>query len=155
MKIVYIHHAERDHDNKTIPRQEQDITEDGIKEAELLSKKVPFLKPTAIYTSPYKRCVHTANILNEEVKVPIIKDERLNEYESSETFKEFLERNMACIDDIIKKYNEDDIVLCVTSGVNLSAFMCYFTGIEASATAPRCQGLTISPVLFTNDKKVL
>ena len=155
MKIVYIHHAERDHGNKTVSRQEQDITEEGVKEAELLSKKMHFLNPTAIYTSPYLRCVHTSEILNQEVNIPIIKDDRLNEYEASETFKEFLERNMACIDDIIKKYNEDDTVLCVTSGVNLSAFMCYFSGIKASATAPRCQGITISPVLFTNDKKVL
>ena len=32
MKIVYVPHAERDHGNKDVPRQEQDITEDGIKD---------------------------------------------------------------------------------------------------------------------------
>ena len=147
MKIIYIHHAERDHSNKNIPRQEQDITKDGIEEAKLLAKKLPLITPTAIYTSPYKRCVHTADILNENTKTPVILDERLNEWNSgTETFKEFLQRNMDCIDYITKKYNNDDVVLCVTSGVNLSAFMCYFTGVEAAADSPRCQGLTISPV---------
>ena len=156
MKIIYMHHAERDHGKKDVPRQEQDITKDGIEEAKLLAKKLPLITPTAIYTSPYKRCVHTANIVNEEVQIPIIQDERLNEYNyGSETFKEFLQRNMDCIDDIVKKYNEDDTVLCVTSGVNLSAFMCYFTNTKASGDAPRCQGLTISPVLFTTDRTVL
>ena len=43
MKIVYVHHAEREHNNKSVPRDEQDITEDGIKEAELLAKKVPLI----------------------------------------------------------------------------------------------------------------
>lgn len=155
MRIIYVHHAERDRNNKNVPRQEQDITEDGIAEARLLSKKMGFVNPTAIYTSPYLRCVHTSEILNEGVEVPIIKDERLNEYKASETFKEFLERNMECIDDIINKHGEDDTVLCVTSGVNLSAFMCYFNGREAHNDSPICQGLTISPVLFSTNHRAL
>lgn len=156
MNIVYVHHAERDIHNKNVPRQEQDITEDGMAEAELLSKKMNIIHPTAIYTSPYKRCVHTSEILNSFVQVPIISDERLNEYDPGrETFKEFLERNMNCISDIIGKYDESDTVLCVTSGVNLSAFMCYFSGKEASGDSPRCQGLSISPVLFSTDRRVL
>ena len=77
MRIIYVHHAERDHNNKSVSRQEQDITEDGVTEAKLLSKKIGFVNPTAIYTSPYLRCVHTSEILNEKVGVPIIKDERL------------------------------------------------------------------------------
>lgn len=156
MNIVYIHHAERDIHNKNVPRQEQDITEDGKIEAALLSKKVENIHPTAIYTSPYKRCVHTSEILNQKVQIPIIYDERLNEYDfGHETFKEFLERNMNCISDIIGKYDEDDTVLCVTSGVNLSAFMCYFSGCDARGDSPRCQGLSISPVLFSTDRRVL
>lgn len=156
MNIVYVHHAERDIHNTSVFRQDQDITEDGKAEAELLSRKMSIIHPTAIYTSPYKRCVHTSEILNQEVQIPIIYDERLNEYDSGrETFKEFLERNMNCISDIILKYHEDDTVLCVTSGVNLSAFMCYFSGRKASGDSPRCQGLSISPVLFSTDRRVL
>ena len=156
MNIVYVHHAERDHGRRDIPRQEQDITEDGIMEAKLLMKKMHLIHPTVIYSSPYLRCVHTSEILNEEVQLPIIMDNRLNEFNpGKETFQEFLERNMNCIDDIIQKYGEDDTVLCVTSGVNLSAFMCYFTGGVPSGDSPRCQGLTISPVLFTTDRRVL
>ena len=83
-------------------------------------------------------------------------DERLNEYDyCHETFKEFLERNMICISEIVEKYDDNDTVLCVTSGINLSAFMCYFSGREARGDSPRCQGLSISPVLFSTDKTVL
>ena len=156
MKIVYVHHAEREHGNKAKPRREQDITEDGIKEAVLLSKKMHYLNPTAIYTSPYLRCYHTATILNKEVNVPIIKDDRFNEFDSgNETYKEFLERNISALKEIIRNYNKDDVILCVTSGVNLSAFTCYFSGNTPSNDTPKVQGLTISPVLFTTDDNVL
>ena len=38
-------------------------------------------------------------------------------YEEWETL---LKRNMEAIDDIVKKYNDDDTIICVTSGVNFS-----------------------------------
>ena len=155
MKIVYIHHAERDRYNGNVPRQEQDITEDGEMEARLLSKKMSYLNPVAIYSSPYKRCLHTAEILRGDLNIPIIEDSRFNEYDVVETYPEFLKRNMKAIDDIINKHDEDDVVLCVTSGVNLSAFVCYFTGEKVNADSIKCQGLSISPVLFTTDGRVL
>ena len=63
---------------------------------------------------------------------------------------------MACIDEITHKYSDDnDIVICVTSGVNLSAFMCYFNGEKPSNSTPRCQAVALSPILFTTDRKVL
>lgn len=155
MKIIYIHHAERDRYNGNVPRQEQDITEDGIMEAKILAKKMEYLNPVAIYSSPYKRCIHTAEILRGDLNIPIIEDGRFNEYEVSETSTEFLNRNMKAIDDIVNKYDEDDVVLCITSGVNLSAFVCYFNGEKANEDSIMCQALSISPVLFTTDGKVL
>ena len=82
MKIIYVHHAERNitkqHNDKRY-RQLEDITKNGIKDAKLLSKIFKDKKITAIYTSTYIRCTHTAKILNRYNKVPIYYDERFNE----------------------------------------------------------------------------
>lgn len=155
MKILYVHHAERDRLNKNIERQFQDITKNGITEAELLANKLKNFNITAIYTSPYLRCIHTAEIINKYNKVPIYEENRFNEMENSESWKEFQIRNMKAIDDIIKKHNDNDFIICVTSGVNLSAFIHYFTKLEPSNNNPLIQGITISPVLFSTDNTCL
>ena len=155
MKILYVHHAERDRLNKSVERQLQDITENGITEATLLANKLKDFNITAIYTSPYLRCTHTAEIINKYNKVPIYEEKRFNEKENSETWKEFYTRNMKAIDNIIQKHNDNDFIICVTSGVNLSAFVHYFTKLEPKNDNPIVQGITISPVLFSTDNTCL
>ena len=154
MKVIYIHHADRNRSNKDVPRSEQDITENGIKEASLIAEKIKLLKIAAIYTSPYLRCRHTAEIINKYNKAPIYEEERFNEMMSGELYKEFQTRNMLAIDDIVKKYNDDDTVICITSGVNLACFVFYFTGINPSNDNPWIQGITCSPVLFSTNGDV-
>src|SRR5260370_35471076 len=39
----------------------------GRKQAELLAKRVARLKPTAVYSSPYRRALETARIISEVV----------------------------------------------------------------------------------------
>lgn len=123
MQILYVHHAERNRKNKSIDRQLQDITENGIKESVLLAEKLKQVNVTAIYTSPYLRCMHTAKIINEHNNAPIYEETRFNEMKNGETWKEFQIRNMEAIDDIINKHNKDDFIICVSSGINLSAFI--------------------------------
>lgn len=155
MKLIYVHHAERDI-NENVSKQEQDITENGIKEASLLAEQISKLNIKCIYTSPYLRCVHTSEILNKYLSVPIYEDERLNEWNGKEEFKQFQKRNMECINEIVNKYNDtEDIVICVTSGVNLSAFVCYFTNIKADNNNPKVQAINCSPVLFSTDNSCL
>ena len=155
MQLLYVHHADRNRD-KNIPRQEQDITENGIKEAELLAQKLKQIshKVTAIYTSPYDRCRHTAEIINEYIHAPIYEEVRFNEMKNGETWKELQVRNMEAIDDIVNNYHDNELVICVSSGVNLSAFIYYFTGIKPDNTNPWIQAVTCSPVLFSTDNKV-
>lgn len=158
MKIIYMHHAERaigeNHSDPEL-RQLEDITEVGIKSAELLAERIKNQNITAIVTSPYLRCKHTAEIINKYHNVPIIEDERFNEMQWKEEWKDLLKRNMEAIDDIYNKYNDEDTIICVTSGVNLSAFICYFYNIEPTNDVPWCQGGDISPVNFTKGKKML
>ena len=155
MKIVYIHHAERaigENHLDPILRNEEDITELGVKEAEIIAEHLSHQKVTAIYTSPYLRCRHTAEILNAKHNVEIIEEPRFNECDYKEPWKDLLKRNCAALKDIVKKYNDDDIILCVTSGVNLSAFVCFFYGIRPSKRVPMCQGASMSPVNFMYGK---
>lgn len=147
MKIIYVHHAERNRDNN-LSRELQDITTNGIKDAELLSEIIKKVNIKAIYTSSYIRCKHTSEIINRYNKVPIIEESRFNEMNTSETWVEFLKRNMFALDDIVKKYDENDTIICVTSGVNLSAFICYSYNIEPSGDTPCTQGVNCSPINF-------
>lgn len=153
MKLLYVHHADRDRTNKSVERQLQDITDNGIKEANLLAEKLKELNIniTAIYTSPYLRCKHTAEIINKYHNAPIYEETRFNEMNPEETWKEFSIRNMKGIDDIITKYNKNDFIICVSSGVNLSPFIYYFNKIEPNNNSPKMQALTTSPVLFSTD----
>ena len=61
---------------------------------------------------------------------------------------------MDAIDVIVNKSNNDDIVLCVTSGVNVSAFIFYILGIKASEHNPWIQAGLCSPLYFTIEKRV-
>lgn len=157
MKIIYVHHAEREklgnRDNPEIGNAE-DLTSDGVTDVELVSKRFADIKITGIVTSPYVRCKHTAEIINKYHNVPIIEDKRFNEidYYNNELFVPFLKRNIEAIDDIVKKYNDDDVIVCVTSGVNLTAFICYFYNLEPNENTPWSQAIQSSPVAFTIGK---
>lgn len=158
MKIIYMHHAERnirENHNDSELRQLEDITERGIKEAELLAERLKNQNITAIVTSPYLRCRHTAEIINKYHNSPIVEDERFNEMNYGEEWKDLLRRNIESIDDIVKSYNDDDTIICITSGVNFSAFVCYFYNIEPTNDTPWSQAGDISPIIFTSGKKML
>lgn len=151
MKLIYIHHAERD--VRFGVNQENDITENGVKQANLVAESLKNTNITAIYSSPYKRCMHTAEIINQYHNLPIYQDERFNEAQPGESWSSVQQRNMDAIDDAVKKANNDDIVLCVTSGINVSAFIFYTLGIKASDNNPWIQAGLCSPLYFTIEKK--
>ena len=158
MKIIYTHHAERnigENHNDPELKQLEDITELGVQEAEIIAKRLSKQNITAIVSSSYLRCMHTAEIINKYHNVPIVEDARFNEMKSGEDWKDLLKRNMEAIDHIVNKYNDDDTILCVTSGVNFSAFVCYFYNIEPTNDVPWSQAGTISPINFTTGKKML
>ena len=161
MRIIYMHHAERDigpNHNDPILRQEEDITETGIQECELLGQE--FIKNSnsynikAIVSSPYKRCMHTAKIINKYTNATIIEDERLNECNSKEELHsgDLNRRIMASIDDIVKQYGPDDDIIFVTSGINLTGFICYFYNIDPTSQPTIAQGTFCSPVNFYINK---
>lgn len=157
MKIIYVHHG-----NRKVNKNQKlcdDLSIIGKKDATLLSKLFKFFpnknKIKAIYTAPSVRCSKTAQIINKSLKLPVIVDERFDELNSfkNETYKDFLIRNANAIDDIINKYDDDDTVVCVASGVNVSAFVCRSFGLKITDKIPKIGIPSCSPLIFNINKK--
>ena len=156
MRIIYMHHAEREigpNHNDPELRQLEDITKLGEQDARNMAERYKDENITAVITSPYLRCKHTAEIINIYHNAPIIDDDRFNESKHGEGWENLLKRNMEAIDDIVNTYTDEDTIVCVTSGVNLAAFICYFYGIEPSKAVPFSQAGAISPINFEAKSK--
>ena len=138
MKIIYVHHALREKDNP--PSQDDKIQPLGIKDAEIVAELFKILSEKtnlrAIYTSPYYRCAKTAEIINKHTQVPVYNEPRFNEFNNifeviegdktiikTETWLDCQLRIRDAIKDIVDKYDDNDTVICVTSGVNITAFI--------------------------------
>ena len=156
MKIIYCHHAERDVDERRLRSQDDDITENGIKDAELVATKLSRQKITAIYTSNFLRCKKTAQIINRELNVPIYEDERFNEIGSieGEDWKAGLTRHIDAIQNISNKFNDEDTILCVTSGISLSAFVCWNLNDKPNKNYPFMEAENCSPIMFYGNSNI-
>ena len=150
MKIIYCHHAERAVDKRKARSQEDDITDNGFNDAQLVAEALKDQKITAIYTSNFYRCRKTAQIINSKLEAPIFEEERFNEVGSveGEDWKDCLTRNIDALNDIMRKYNDDATILCVTSGVNLSAFVCWNLGIKPNRDMPFMGATNCAPITF-------
>ena len=157
MKIIYIHHGQRLKGNPS--SQNDGLTELGLKDcyltADLLNDNKIKENIKAIYTSPFYRCKKTAEIVNTNLGVDIIDDDRLNEFGSidGESWSECQERLLLCLNDIENKYNDDDIVICVTSGVNICAFIIKAFGLSVSLENPFLIVPSCSPIMFDYKKR--
>lgn len=150
MKIIYCHHAERAVDNRKARSQEDDITDNGFKDAQLVAEMLSNQKITAIYTSNFYRCKKTAQIINTKIEAPIFEEERFNEVGSveGEDWKDCLTRNIDALNEIMLKYNDDATILCVASGVNLSAFVCWNLGLKPTRDIPFMGATNCAPIVF-------
>lgn len=169
MKIIYVHHALRNLGNP--PSQEDGILPLGVKDtentAELLKTMLdnPKSKFKAIYTSPYYRCKKTVEIINKHMNLPIYEEPRFNEFNKvfqvlqneksitkTESRLECQIRIRNAIKDIVNKYDESDTVICVTSGVNITAFISLAFKIQPSDNLPFSWVPSCSPIGFDIDK---
>lgn len=167
MKIFYVHHALRAVGNP--PSQDDDIEQLGVEDAQIVSELFKIasekLKIKAIYTSPYLRCKKTSEIINRYINVPIYDEPRFNEFgnvfsvvqgkktiEKKESWLECQLRIREAIKDIVYKYDDDDVLICVTSGVNITAFIGLSFKIEPSEDLPLPMVPSCSPIGFDIDK---
>lgn len=153
MKIIYVHHGERNFGNP--PTQDDGLTELGYKDCELVAELLKPIKNKikAIYSSKFFRCAKTAEIINKNLGLEIYLDSRLDEFDKNkcESFISFQNQVIKLLDEIVEKYNNDDYVICVTSGANINAFICKSYNILPSDKAfigvPSC-----SPIVFDYKK---
>lgn len=150
MRIIYCHHAEREVNPHKLRSQTDDITANGFKDAQLVAEALANQKVNAIYTSDFFRCKKTAQIINQSFNVPIYEEPRFNEVGSveGETWKQCLERNIAALNNILSKYNDDATIICVTSGVNLSAFVCANLSAKPTNDFPFIGATNCAPIEF-------
>lgn len=154
MKIYLVRHGQVNHNLKKIYYNvDEDLNETGVKEAYELKKQLFNICYDVIISSPLKRAIHTANIINHDHK-DIIIDERLRErdpgnvsgktfdetnrkeywnyysklqYGTSENIRNFFERIKDFLDEL-KDKNYKSIIIVAHSGVS-KAFYGYFNGI--------------------------
>lgn len=161
MKILYVHHGLRD--SGKIPNQDDKLHYLGIKDAKIVAKILNMLPKKfnvkAIYTSTYFRCRETARLINKYINVPIIDEPRFNEFTQSindggknESWLECQNRIRSGIKDIVDKYEDDDFVICVTSGVNITSFISLAYKIQPSDDLPFPMVPSCSPICFDIDK---
>ena len=155
MKIIYVHHGHRLRGNP--PGPNDDLTEIGYRDCETVSMLLDVLpskdKIVAIYSSPYFRCKKTAELINKNLNLDIIMDDRLNEYNfSTETWVDAQTRITKCIDDIIQNHNDEEYVICVTSGINIGPFITKAYGLPITETNPHFGVPSCSPIIFEYKK---
>lgn len=155
MKIYIVRHGEVNHNLlKVYSNIDEELNNNGVKQAQELKTKISNLDYDIIISSPLKRAIQTANIININNKKILI-DDRLWErnpgslsgksikytnraeywnyfskvqYGTSENIQSFFKRIYLFLDDL--KTKEYDKVLIVShSGVS-KAFYAYFNGIN-------------------------
>ena len=169
MRIIYVHHALRQVGN---PHSQDDkIQPLGIQDAETTAELLKMMsdksKSTfkAIYTSPYYRCAKTAEIINKHINVPIYEEPRFNEFNKvfdviegnktitkTESWVDCQIRIRNAIKDIVNQYDDRDTVICVTSGVNITAFISLAFKIQPNENLPFPLVPSCSPIGFDIDK---
>lgn len=156
MKIYVIRHGETDINiqNRINSLNDEDLNENGIKQAIQLREELENINYDLIIASPLTRTKHTAELLNAK-EVDIIYDERLlerdagkltkmpisqidtndwynlkpkNYYENAETVKHLLERIYQFLEEIKNKFLGKDIILVTHGGVS-KGITSYFKGI--------------------------
>ena len=96
--------------------------------------------------------------MNAGRNLPIYEDARLNEYGKwneevkDETWEELQARIMAVIKDVVNRYEDDDQVVVVTSGVNVVGFLNVVYRLKPSEKAPFIGIPSCSPLMFDIDK---
>ena len=154
MIVKFIRHGETDLNNPVRRMQgisNYDINENGIKQAETTRDKLNNEEFDLIITSPLKRAMHTAQIINATKNIPIIIDKRIIErdygqlegkpfkreycdldfeFESlgGESIENYKIRLNDFIKDIKSKYDGKNILVVAHNGV-ISVLSCILEGI--------------------------
>lgn len=155
MDIYIVRHGETPANiNKICGSELEDLTENGVRQAEELREKIKNMSFDIIYCSPFIRARHTAQIINSK-NIEVMFDDRLSErspgnlvgvslnntdrevywdyytdvkYGTEENIRDFFARVYNFLDELKnKKYNK--VLVVAHSGVS-KVFYAYFNGIS-------------------------
>lgn len=164
MKLYVIRHGETDVniENKINALNDDDLNENGIKQAKEVAKTVQKIDYDFIIASPLTRTKHTAKLLNAKNK-EIILDNRLmerdagqftkksldeidcndwwsinpkNDYLDAEKVEDVIKRVYDFLEEIISNYPDKNIIL-VTHGGTSKVINSYFKGIPEDGILER------------------
>ena len=155
MKVYIVRHGEVPHNAlKQYNNENEDLNENGIRQANELKEKIKNINYDIIISSPLLRAKHTAQIINVNNKKILIND-KLKErdpgdlsgkpltvtnrdeywnynttirYGTSENIREFFKRIYNFLEDL-KKEDYESVLIVAHSGVS-KAFSGYFEGIK-------------------------
>ena len=150
MKILYLHHANRISGVDDISRLG---TRDAQITAKLLFQRHKEQPLTVIYSAPSNRCLKTANIINKKLRLPLVIDNNLNEFDShSESWLDAQIRIHSFLKQIVKTHDNNAIIICVTSGVNVAAFFDFANNRQPSENNAFVGLISCSPLVFDIQK---
>lgn len=142
-----------------------ELNETGIDQARITADSLINEEIDLIISSPLKRALQTAQIINENKNVPIIIDDRISErnfgeyegvettsfdfnslwnykndikYGSAESMKELFDRVYEFLDELKIKYKDKKVLLVTHGGISIP-MQCYFNGIpDTECLFPLC-----------------
>ena len=140
---------------KVMGRCDEPLNDKGKEQAKETRDNLKNINIDLIICSPLQRAKQTAEIISENRNIPIIYDNRIIErdfgefegketknfdfhgywnyykneqYEQAENIQMFFERIYDFLDDIIKKYNDKNVLIVAHGGVSIPV-ACYFNNI--------------------------
>lgn len=172
MKLYVVRHGQTDWNvlEKLQGKTDIELNQTGINQAKKTQEELANLLFDVIITSPLKRAKKTAEIINENKKVPLIVDERITErgfgevegtnpgddpnfskfefwnyeknvnYKNAEPVVEMCDRVWGLLDEIKEKYNYKNVLL-VTHGGTMRTINAYFNGLDENGMIPRIEVL--------------
>ncbi len=157
MNLYVVRHGQTDWNinHMILSKTDIELNETGKKQAEEVAKKIEKEKIDLIISSPLKRTMQTADIINRKKNVSIIYDARIQErnfgefeglkddnskfnihefwdyekniqYEQAEDVRDFFERIITFLEFIKKEYKNSNVLL-VTHGAVSGVMNCYLT----------------------------
>ena len=161
MKLYVIRHGQTDWNaiEKLQGKTDTELNETGINQASQAKEEFDKLQVDLIIASPLKRTKRTAEIINENKKLPLFYDERLMErcfgdaegtffkqtgifkkvklwdynensnYQNAEPVVDLCKRVWSFLDEVKEKYSDKNVLL-VTHGGTMRTINAYFNGIQ-------------------------
>mgnify|MGYP001570422398 FL=1 len=125
MRIIFVRHAESEHNAKLSEIENTPLTKRGKRQAEYLGKKLKNQEISAIYTSKLLRAKETGEIISKIIKVPIKGTfEELDEYKGEHIrsrikllFNKRLRKLKKLLNKISKEKNKNKTILIVAHGI--------------------------------------